>query len=126
MRPACLSHECVCLCASESVYGLALSGSHYGTFEYTCPDSNGSGSTQGSKRRWSQAPEEDEQPREGGQKMETETGERGEKEKERQKHRGERMREPEHLASTLPLLFVSAADVVVRKGGAKKKISIKL
>lgn len=43
----------VCLCASESVYGLALSGSHYGTFEYTCADSNGSGSTQGSKRRWS-------------------------------------------------------------------------
>lgn len=64
MRPAWTTS--VCLCASESVYGLALSGSHYGTFEYTCPDSNGSGSTQDFECRWSQAKEEDEQPREGG------------------------------------------------------------
>lgn len=35
--------------------------------------------------------------------------------------RGERTKEAEHLASTLPLLFASAADVVVRKGGAKKE-----
>ena len=39
---------------------------------------------------------------------------------------GKREREPKGLASTLLPPFASAADVVVRKGGKKKKISIKL
>lgn len=49
---------------------------------------------------------------------------RQQREKDRNREREEKEREPESLASTLPLLFASAADVVVRKGG--KKISIKL
>lgn len=40
-----------------------------------------------------------------------------EKKKETETVRGERERGPEGLASTLPLLFASAADVVVGKGG---------
>lgn len=109
----------VCLCASESVYGLALSGSHYWTFEHTCADSNGSGSTQGSKRRWSGPRKKmsDWRKEEWGER---ERGEAESKEKETETERGEREREPERLASTLPLLFASAADVVVRKGGKKK------
>lgn len=66
------------------------------------------------------ATEEDERQKEGGVEREREK-ERKERDREREK---EREREPERLASTLPLLFASAADVVVRKGG--KKISIKL
>lgn len=115
----------VCLCASESVYGLALSGSHYGTFEHTCADSNGSGSTQGSKRRWSGPRKKmsDWRKEEWGER-EREKGGREQRERDRNRERRKREREPERLASTLPLLFASAADVVVRKGG--KKISIKL
>jgi len=72
----------VCLCASESVYGPALSGSHYGTFEYTCADSNGSGSPQSSKRRWSR-------PR---RKM---SDRRKEREREREREERDRERERE-------------------------------
>lgn len=50
--------------------------------------------------------------------------ERAEAERKRKRPREEKEGEAESLASTLPLLFASAADVVVRKGG--KKISIKL
>lgn len=60
-----------------------------------------------------------------GRKWRQRQEEEGKRKKDTETQRGERMSEPEHLASTLPLLFASAADVVVRKGGAKK-ISIKL
>lgn len=63
--------------------------------------------------------------KEGKRKRERERRrKRVEAERKRKRQREEKEREPESLASTLPLLFASAADVVVRKGG--KKISIKL
>lgn len=62
--------------------------------------------------------EEDERQKEGGVERERE-GEEAERKRKRQKQREEKEREPESLASTLPLLFASAADVVVRKGGKK-------
>lgn len=105
----------VCLSASESVYGLALSGSHYGTFEYTCADSNGSGPPKASNvggpgrgERWATLKEGEWQWKRGG----------GGEEKTSKMQRKER--EAANLSSTLPRLFASAADVVVRKGGEKK------
>lgn len=93
MQPARLSRECVS-CASESVYGLALSGSHYGTFEYTRADSNGSGSTQGSKRRWS-----------GPRKRMSDPAKEGWKEKEQRQKRRENQRAwPPPFLYYLPLL----------------------
>lgn len=104
----------VCLSASESVYGLALSGSHYGTFEYTCADSNGSGPPKASNvggpgrgERWATLKEGEWQWKRGG----------GREEKTSKMQRKER--EAANLSSTLPRLFASAADVVVRKGGEK-------
>lgn len=104
----------VCLSASESVYGLALSGSHYGTFEYTCADSNGSGPPKASNvggpgrgERWATLKEGEWQWKRG----------EGGEEKTSKMQRKER--EAANLSSTLPRLFASAADVVVRKGGEK-------
>lgn len=110
----------VCLCASESVYGLALSGSHYGTFEYTCADSNGTGSTQGSKRRWS-----------GPRRKMSDRGKGGvdtqrEKERGRERHRNREAIEREPKKSGLhPSSTICLCCRCGRKKG-REKISIKL
>lgn len=104
----------MCLCASESVYGLALSGSHYGMFEYACADSNGSGSTQGPERRWSEL----------GRKMSDRARGRGGSvitSAETETERRERQRRAKKFGLHPFLLFASAADVVVRKGGGKNQ-----
>lgn len=111
----------VCLCASESVYGLALSGSHYGTFEHTCADSNGSGSTQGSKRRWSgprkkmsdwRKEEWGEREREGRQRAK----------RKRQKQREEKERERTRTFGLHPSSIICLSCRCGRKEGREKNL----
>lgn len=83
-------------------------------FEYACADSNGSGSTQGSERRWSEL----------GRKMSDRARGRGGSVRtnaETETERRERQRRAKKFGLHPFLLFASAADVVVRKGGEKNQ-----
>lgn len=70
-------------------------------------------STQGSSRRWSRSRRKMSDRRNERRKMK-----RAKRKRKTETERGDRVK-AESLASTLPLLFASAADVVVRKGGKK-------